>query len=788
MACPPSKRLRGLNQDVPLADPAEVDPFGDDDDFTQDDLDEIDIIASQAIGLATTTPAYGSKEASRPGSERAHGSGFHPSARPPLDRGNNTGGFGGKRGHLEPRERETTGNRPQEPNAGREDSYVLLEAQHADLRRKLKEVEEEIVSKSGEIRLLRDSLRGAQQEKETQRQALALLEKQKQREQSDKEKELNRKVQSLQSELQFKEAEINQMKSKLLSADRSKPASPLPRNSPKVPNGLSHLHGGSGSGSVSGSSSPTGSGFITKETFAARLPSTNAALKTSGKKRKDGSVDKQEVAWPDPFRCDRPPHRQQPGAVLLGLLLQQPLSPSSLCLSHLLSVSPSDICLTAKPNSAADLKSAGAGRSRGEAPRATLSPIQSLALTGLNMLTQSQPAATQAQQEHGCPGAVFLLPLLDMHLSHLCQYLDARGEAAGSLAERRPAATGAQRPDEADASAVGLEDAGLAALKILYLLINHSDEVVQALLSPRSEGGTEDAVQAKVLGHANKKTIAIESLRSHDALLRTVLRLCRNGGSEGASEEIVIGAVKVASILIERTPDAHADRLTCVLQALRACVSTHRKPRVLAECTATLARACDHTALTRQLCSHQEPCVLLKLLQHVRKRPVKQAAAHAERILLELQVVRLLNRLTQTAERWQSSSCLCYVEVVQTSVIVLHRQWLELYDRPGPTGKSPDAVAAAAAAGSPRSPAWWREPPARLLRECVLLLHWLLQHHAGFSAGCRPLLHMYDQAVPALRRILNNIPELSESEELAFEEICRPECDDTDDMETESGS
>ncbi|XP_077429678.1 ATR-interacting protein [Vanacampus margaritifer] len=771
MACPPSKRLRGLNQDVPLADPVEVDPFGDDDDFTQDDLDEIDIIASQAIGLATM-PAFGSREASRPGSEQAHGSEFHPSARPPLDR-ENAVGFGGKRGHLGARDREPSGNRPQETNAGQEDSYILLEAHHADLRRKLKEVEEEIVSKNGEIRVLRDSLRGAQQEKETQRQALALLEKQKQREQSDKEKELSKKVQSLQSELQFKEAEINEMKSKLLSADRSKPATPLPRTSPKALNGLSHLHG------ASGSSSPTGSGFITKETFAAQLPSTNAALRTPAKKRKDGRVDKQEVAWPDPFQCDRPPQRQQSGVVLLGLLLQQPLSPSSLCLSHLLSISPSDICLTAKPNSAADLRSAGAGRSRGEAPRATLSPIQSLALTGLNMLTQSPPAAAKAE----CPGAVLVLPLLDMHLSHLCQSLEARGEASGSLPERRPAATGARSPDEADTGAVSLEDAGLAALKILYLLINHSDEVVQALLSAQNEGGTENTVQTKVLGHTKNKTgatVAIESLRSHNALLQSVLRLCRNSGAEGMSEGIVIGAVKVASILTERTPDAHADRLTCVLQALRACVSAQRKPRVLTECTAALVRACDHMVLTRQLCSHQEPCVLLKLLQHVRKRPVKQAS-HADLIQLDLQVVRLLNRLTQIAESWQSSSCQCYIEVVQTSVIVLHRQWLDLYDCPEPPSKSADM-------GSSRSPVWWREPPASLLRECVLLLHWLLQHHAGFSASCRPLLHMYDQAIPALRDILKKVPELSESEELAFEEICRPECDDTDDMETESGS
>lgn len=55
MAYPPSKRQRGIHNE----DPAGTDAFGDDeDDFTQDDLEEIDIIASQAItrdALATSS-------------------------------------------------------------------------------------------------------------------------------------------------------------------------------------------------------------------------------------------------------------------------------------------------------------------------------------------------------------------------------------------------------------------------------------------------------------------------------------------------------------------------------------------------------------------------------------------------------------------------------------------------------------------------------------------------------------------------------------------------------------
>uniref|UniRef100_A0A673C3Z2 Uncharacterized protein n=1 Tax=Sphaeramia orbicularis TaxID=375764 RepID=A0A673C3Z2_9TELE len=50
MNYPPTKRLRGLNHDVAANFD---DPFGDDEDFSQAELDEIDIIASQAITSAT---------------------------------------------------------------------------------------------------------------------------------------------------------------------------------------------------------------------------------------------------------------------------------------------------------------------------------------------------------------------------------------------------------------------------------------------------------------------------------------------------------------------------------------------------------------------------------------------------------------------------------------------------------------------------------------------------------------------------------------------------------------
>uniref|UniRef100_A0A672JAA5 Uncharacterized protein n=1 Tax=Salarias fasciatus TaxID=181472 RepID=A0A672JAA5_SALFA len=117
--------------------------------------------------------------------------------------------------------------------SGREDSYSVLEAQHAELKRR--EVEEEILLKSGEIRVLRDSLKAAQQEKEAQRQNQILLDTQRQKEQRLSIPGVTlacccTQVQSLQTELQFKEAEINEMKTKLHNSDRNKLGSPPARS------------------------------------------------------------------------------------------------------------------------------------------------------------------------------------------------------------------------------------------------------------------------------------------------------------------------------------------------------------------------------------------------------------------------------------------------------------------------------------------------------------------------------------------------------------------------------
>ncbi|XP_043976797.1 ATR-interacting protein isoform X2 [Gambusia affinis] len=777
MNCPPTKRFRGLNQDVVTA-VASDDPFGDDEEFTQDDLDEIDIIASQAF----TSAVAASKSASKPneptvGSTWTSSAGQNKSAKDHSNE-NKSGIYQINAGKHS---RENHGNTQQQLGLNREDSYRLLEAQHAELKRKLNEVEEEILLKSGEIRVLRDSLKAAQQEKETQRQHQVLLETQRQREQSDREKELNKKVLSLQCELQFKEAEINEMKTKLLSSDKNKTPSPVARTSPKVLSALTQMHPMSGSSS----SSPIGNGFITKETFGAQISSRVTPVKTP-RDASDRGVSKsrsgngQDISPPDPFLSARRAKMQHKGGVLLGALLQQPLVPSNLGLSHLLSMSVAEYSqLSISPQLHSDPLE---GASTVGANRAPLSLVQSLAATGLNLLSQSQTTIGVSNRDNrsspGHPGAVFLLPLLDLHLSQLCCTLECLGSSstgiygsdsttASSIPAGRRESPVLGRLDEAGITGLRVEDTGLTALKLLYLLLVQSDEVVEAVLLRKNQTtGKTDRSDAHM------------GLCSQNALLQSLLRLCdtRAGGNTAQKEKLFLKALKTMCVLIKRTPPTHSDRLQCVLQVVCLCLAQDTRVQTVSECVSVLIAMSDHPTLAKQLCSQHDTCIFLKLFHLIRTRP-DTLATRADWILLDLQVVRLLSRVTQRTESWTSSkpsSCQCYSELVQAVVIIFHRQWLDIRGSQEQTSAS--------------SSSCWSDPATSLLRESLLLLHWLLLHHTSFSESCRPVLHMYDQMIPAVRETLSKISDLSDSEELALEEICRSDGDDIDDMDTDTTS
>ncbi|XP_024118667.1 ATR-interacting protein [Oryzias melastigma] len=735
MNCPPSKRLRGSELDGLTS---HDDPFGDEEEFTQDDLDELDIIASQAV----TSTAKGPE--SRPSTAVCASSSSSTRRQDAASEWS--------------RRRGQPGNTLENFGSDRDDTVRLLETQQAELKRKLKEVEEEILLKSGEIRVLRDSLKTAQQEKEAQRQNQILLETQRQNEQSQREKELSRKVQSLQTELQFKEAEINEMKTKLVSSERNKMASPLAVNS------LAAVHHGSGSSS----SSPVGNGVFTKEGFAVRTSSRMTAVQTPVKARRSDRgacssrcADTQEPALPDPFLSIKPARLEHRGGVLLGLLLQQPPMLGSFGLSHLLTLNLRDSSqLQDDVQLCSDLRPAVTAGEAGSFTAAG-SLAQSLAATGLSLLSRS-PAGSRA-----CPGAVLLLPLLDVYLSELVSLRSSCSDSSSDYLSARclgPSSAGKKRRHEdVSVCSLSLEDAGLTALRILRVLLTHSDEVVQAVLLKENSKTEANHTAAQV------------ALCSQNAVLQSLVRLCE---SSSHKKQLVDSVMKTLRVLIERTSQEHSGRLERVLQAVCVRVSTSSQVQTLSLCVTVLASLSDHQILARQLSWQHDPCVFLKLFHFIRTRPDGQAA-QSDWTLLDLQVVTLLSRLTQGAGTWRAdaqSNCQCNTQLVQTVVILLHRQWLDL--RCSQESPESTCVRQNTASCLPRR----HRVAVSLLRECLLLLHWLLLHHSSFSESCRPLLHMYDQMIPAMRNNLKNILNLSESEEVALEDLCRSEGDDTDDL------
>lgn len=77
-----------------------------------------------------------------------------------------------------------------------------------------------------------------------------------------------------------------------------------------------------------------------------------------------------------------------------------------------------------------------------------------------------------------CPGAVLLLPLLDLHLSQLFQTADSVRTGSHAAATRSSVHTeGLGIEDFIGSAGFTAEDLGLASLRLLYLLVVHSDEV-----------------------------------------------------------------------------------------------------------------------------------------------------------------------------------------------------------------------------------------------------------------------------------------------------------------------
>ncbi|XP_039084091.1 ATR-interacting protein isoform X1 [Hyaena hyaena] len=755
---PPSKRARGFPV---AAAPDPEDPFGAHGDFTADDLEELDILASQALSQCPAAPRDVSNVHKVP---RLDGMSKTPAGK----------------------------NREYVPV---KDNFELevLQAQYKELKEKMKTMEEEVLIKNGEIKILRDSLHQTESILEEQRRSHFLLEQEKTQALSDKEKEFSKKLQSLQSELQFKDAEMNELRTKLQSSERAnKLAAPSilhasPRKSPSVaikPEACSPQFG-----------KPS---FPTKESFSANMSLPHPFQTEPGIKSlvgKDVVENKSHNLGGDPIKQEDSQkslvdswmqRSNTQGSILINLLLKQPLIPgSSLGLCHLVSS-----CSEAPASTLLQPLAYGStltgipslrttGCRDGSFPHMALREAQNLALTGLNLVARDEGSCDGDPAEGGrrafplcqLPGAVHLLPLVQFFIGLHCQVLQdlAAVKRSGASADSPTSSSCVSSGGEAslEDSLCNLEGFSVASLSVLQHLVCHSGAVVRLILSDAGvDSATREGNQSLIHRQDHEDVSSAPRGLTNDQgqhpLLKMLLQLLTfSSAAAGHLQASVLSqCLKILVKLAENASFDFLPRLQGVFRVLPQCLSPESPlPSVLLT-VELLSLLVDHEKLAPQLCSGSEGCLLLLLYMYITSRPDK-VASETQWLQLEQEAVWLLAKLgvQSPASLVTGSNCQCNVEVVRALTVMLHRQWLTVRR----------------AGVAPRTEQQKRT--VRCLRDTVLLLHSLSQKDKLFTVHCVEVLHQYDQVMPGVSMLIRGLPDVTDCEEAALDDLCAAETD-----------
>ncbi|XP_068108084.1 ATR-interacting protein [Hyperolius riggenbachi] len=748
---PPSKRHRPADHSE---NKAMDDIFGDQEDFTADDLEEIDVLASQALTQELSSVS-------------------HP------HRGNAISNKQSASASWQPR--NSVPERPERAalkSSNGNDTFGLnhLQSEHEGLNQKLKSIQDEVLVKNGEIKVLRDALRQTESNLEQQRIAHVQTETEKARLQSEKEKELLRKIQSLQSELQFKDAEMNELKTKLQSAGRRSVA---PQVSPKKsPSRAMKVEPCS-------SPQPGRSNFPTKESFNANtgvksplcpqlptsLPEAEGLHEAVNKSRVFSSLCSVQ-------------RMSSKGSVLVNSLLQQTGSVSSLSLCHLLSND-----LEYLPGS--PVRIGHASNSSGKSASSLLSSAQCLALknaqklaiTGLNSVALGEDLLeqkTSVQSRRGLPhligmsrlpGAVLILPLVEFHVTAYCQAIQPLEKSGVSPSDNQSlSSSGSSRTilSSVEETISGLGEPALASLGILYYLVFYSLEAVETLLQDNSEKWTHTAFHPETEPNPSTSRCGVLDGNKHlHPLFKNLVSLLSSTFVTSKRDVVREQVLRVLVKLAENAPSNLLIRFQCVLSSpvLLQCLSSDCPLPVALNAVRLLALLADQPGLAALFCSCSESCVLLALYTYVISRPHKHLS-HSLWLQFEHEVVRLLNKLN--TQGWSSPSsesgvsCQCNREVVKALVLTLHREWLCVRRLPS------------------LSPTPAQNKSVQLLRESVILLYSFYQKDKNFNEHCLEVFHQYDQVVPGVRALLRKYNILQETEEFALDELCPPDMEAED--------
>ncbi|XP_014344401.1 ATR-interacting protein isoform X1 [Latimeria chalumnae] len=792
---PPNKRYKGNENKKPEA---AADPF--EDEFTADDLEEIDILASQAqsqgLGLEASSTNPSSAPVQKTRVSFTLSTGDQKAVENWSQNSVNT---------IKKSTKDLDGSSIGLSKDTDSFGFQVLQVQHEELKKKLKEIQEEILTKNGEIKVLRDSLRYTGSELDQHKRAQVVLEKEKTQAQSEREKELSKKVQSLQSELQFKDAEMNELRTKIQNLEvMSKPAVPpitklSPRQSP------------SGIVKPESCTSPVvrKNAFPTKELFIAE-PSPKVSS-SPVQQPNQSSLRKEEKACTSAIENVQDKiskitlfssfqrhlyNTKLKGPMLLNILLRKPVGPRLLGLCHLLSVNPEALPgLVLQPNyygsGSTGKSSIHSTDSKTSSERSfCLSEVKSLAISGLNMLTLDQGLLDDGLLEKtkgfsrpgelsSLLGAVYILPLLDYHIGIYCEALQTTDRSAKSSSISRSLCSSSSQSSVASSiedSVFSLEDTAVAALSILYHLVFHSRAVINSLLSPlpsEDDAQTIETEETKVLAmqlgffRPLKQTAvlqeAVSSDQSYHPLFRKLLQLLDHTATNSTlqSNMMLNQSLKVLVKMAENSTVELLPRFQPLLngQQLLRCLPLDLPCSVACLAAQMLAVFTDCKELTACFCSQSDTCLLLTLCTYATSRPDKLASDRSW-LQLEQEVVRFLTKaFTQISGAYTvffKSDCHCSNEVVKAIILMLHRQWLSIRK----CKQNVDLL---------------KNPVVQFLREAVLLLHCLFQKDKNFSEHCLDVIHQYDYAMHGIRALFSKVKDLKEYEELALEELCPAE-------------
>lgn len=118
-----------------------------------------------------------------------------------------------------------------------------------------------------------------------------------------------------------------------------------------------------------------------------------------------------------------------------------------------------------------------------------------------------------------------------------------------------------------------------------------------------------------------------------------------------------------------------------------------------------------------------------------------------------------LGKCSPASLKWLGLSlCTLSPQAVRALTVMLHRQWLTVRR-----------------AGGQRT--HQQKQTVRCLRDTVLLLHSLSQKDKLFTVHCVEVLHQYDQVMPGVSMLIRALPDVTDCEEAALDDLCASETD-----------